>query len=156
MKIKHLLLGAVVVALMTACGGNKNTESTTESTPETVTEQVEATVTEEQPAEEPVAQTPAKKNTTTSSKSTTKEETTTKKETKVEDPCKAKVATFSAFVANLEVAKRDKDKGAKEQKAYKALKAQAREQENAVKDCATGEYKSVVNSLRTKVKTITM
>lgn len=153
MKIRHLLLGAVVVALMTACGGNKNAETTTESTPETVTEQVEATVTEEQPAEEPVAEAPAKKSTTTKA---TAKETTKKTETKAEDPCKAKVAAFSAYVAKLEVAKRDKDAGAKQMKAYKELKAQARDQENSIKDCATGEYKSVVNSLRTKVKTITM
>ncbi len=154
MKIRHLLLGVAVVALMTACGGNKNAETTTESTPETVTEQVEATVTEEQPVEEPVAEAPAKKSTST--KATAKETKTTKTETKAEDPCKAKVATFSAYVAKLEVAKREKDKGAKQMKAYKELKAQSRDQENSVKDCATGEYKSVVNSLRTKVKTITM
>ena len=154
MKIRHLLLGVAVVALMTACGGNKNAETTTESTPEIVTEQVEATVTEEQPVEEPVAEAPAKKSTST--KATAKETKTTKTETKAEDPCKAKVATFSAYVAKLEVAKREKDKGAKQMKAYKELKAQSRDQENSVKDCATGEYKSVVNSLRTKVKTITM
>jgi hypothetical protein len=154
MKIRHLLLGVAVVALMTACGGNKNAETTTESTPETVTEQVEATVTEEQPVEEPVAEAPAKKSTST--KATAKETKTTKTETKAEDPCKAKVAAFSAYVAKLEVAKRDKDAGAKQMKAYKELKAQSRDQENSVKDCATGEYKSVVNSLRTKVKTITM
>jgi hypothetical protein len=155
MKIRHLLLGVAVVALMTACGGNKNAETTTESTPETVTEQVEATVTEEQPVEEPVAEAPAKKSTST--KATAKDtKTTTKTETKAEDPCKAKVAAFSAYVAKLEVAKRDKDAGAKQMKAYKELKAQSRDQENSVKDCATGEYKSVVNSLRTKVKTITM
>jgi hypothetical protein len=154
MKIRHLLLGVAVVALMTACGGNKNAETTTESTPETVTEQVEATVTEEQPVEEPVAEAPAKKSTST--KATAKDTKTTKTETKAEDPCKAKVAAFSAYVAKLEVAKRDKDAGAKQMKAYKELKAQSRDQENSVKDCATGEYKSVVNSLRTKVKTITM
>ncbi|MFV0501516.1 MAG: hypothetical protein ACK5MH_08015 [Bacteroidales bacterium] len=64
MKIKHLLLGVAVVALMTACGGKTETptETITEEVPvETVTETVAETVAQEVKEEKKASTTTAKK-----------------------------------------------------------------------------------------------
>ncbi len=64
MKIKHLLLGVAVVALMAACGGKTETqtETITEEVPvETVTETVAETVAQEVKEEKKASNTTAKK-----------------------------------------------------------------------------------------------
>lgn len=68
MKIKHLLLGVAVVALMAACGGKTETqtETITEEVPvETVTETVAETVAQEVKEEKKASTTTAKKAETT-------------------------------------------------------------------------------------------
>ena len=68
MKIKHLLLGVAVVALIAACGGKTETptETITEEVPvETVTETVAETVAQEVKEEKKASTTTAKKAETT-------------------------------------------------------------------------------------------
>lgn len=152
MKIKHLLLSVAAVTLMAACGNKATTETTTETAPETVAEEVVETVTEEIVAEQPVAETkaPAAKKAPATTKATTQE---TKPAV---DPCENAVKEFSAYVAQLEVAKKQKDSGAAAMRKYKELKADAANQEAKVKGCTDDKYKAVVNSLRQKVKVTIM
>ena len=130
MKLRRVFLGAAVVALMAACGGK--TETTTETaTPaeETQVEEVATAPVEE--AEAPVAKV-AK-----------------------EDPCKAKVEKFVAFVDNLEAAQKNKANGAKAMKAFSDMLKQAPAEEAAVKDCLNEPaYKGTLQAKIMKAKQI--
>ncbi|MBR1625923.1 MAG: hypothetical protein IJ681_02140 [Bacteroidales bacterium] len=134
MKIKHLLLGAAIVALMASCGG-KTTETTTESVAETVAEQVEETITEEVPAAEPVAQTaaPAAKK------------TTTVKETKpAVDPCEAVVKNYEKWSDQLVAANKAKEqKTGAALKEYAMLVKQASAMHSSIENCKNNpDYKT--------------
>lgn len=140
MKIKSLLLGVAIVALMASCG-NKATETPTESM---VEETPVETMAEETPAEvqeETVEATaPAKE-----SKQNTKKQNTAKtEEPKQEvDPCEAKVKNFEKWVDELKAAKKNKSTGAAALKNYADLKGKAASMEASIKDCTNNpDYKT--------------
>lgn len=147
MKLRRVFLGAAVVALMAACGGK--TETTTETaTPaeETPVEEVATAPVEE--AEAPVANDakPAAKANAKSDKAAPAAK---------EDPCKAKVEKFVAFVDNLEAAQKNKANGAKAMKEFADMLKQAPAEEAAVKDCLNEPaYKGTLQAKIMKAKQI--
>lgn len=148
MKLRRVFLGAAVVALMAACGGK--TETTTETaTPaeETQVEEVATAPVEE--AEAPVAKNDAKPAAKANAKSD-KAAPAAK-----EDPCKAKVEKFVAFVDNLEAAQKNKANGAKAMKEFADMLKQAPAEEAAVKDCLNEPaYKGTLQAKIMKAKQI--
>ena len=140
MKIKSLLLGIALVALMASCG-KKTTETTTETVEDTSVETVAEEPVEETPAEEVVA-TPAAPATSAAktNKTTAKAATNTKAAV---DPCEAKVKAFEKWVDELKAAKKSKSEGAAALKAYVDLKAKAATMEASIKDCTSNaDYKT--------------
>lgn len=151
MKLRRVFLGAAVVALMAACGGK--TETTTETaTPaeETQVEEVATAPVEE--AEAPVAKNDAKPAAKANAKS---DKAAPAAKVAKEDPCKAKVEKFVAFVDNLEAAQKNKANGAKAMKAFSDMLKQAPAEEAAVKECTSEPaYKGTVQNALMKCKTI--
>ncbi|MCH3924814.1 MAG: hypothetical protein LKE30_07855 [Bacteroidales bacterium] len=147
MKVKHLLLGIAIVALMAACGKKAQPTETPTETPvatETATATPAETPAEQAaPAEKPAA-TPAKETKTTKAPKAKKE---AKKETAKVDPCEAKVKAFEGFVDQINAAKKNKATGAKALKAYADLVKQAPAEEAKVKECVgKPEYKTRLNN----------
>lgn len=142
MKIKSLLLGVAIVALMASCG-NKATETTTESMAEETP--VEATV--ETPAETIAegtveATAPAKQDKNAKKQSNTTARTEEAKQPAV-DPCEAKVKNFEKWVDELKAAKKNKSTGAAALKNYADLKGKAASMEASIKDCTNNpDYKT--------------
>lgn len=151
MKLRRVFLGAAVVALMAACGGK--TETTTETaTPaeETQVEEVATAPVEE--AEAPVAKNDAKPAAKANAKS---DKAAPAAKVAKEDPCKAKVEKFVAFVDNLETAQKNKANGAKAMKAFSDMLKQAPAEEAAVKDCLNEPaYKGTLQAKIMKAKQI--
>lgn len=151
MKLRRVFLGAAVIALMAACGGK--TETTTETaTPaeETQVEEVATAPVEE--AEAPVAKNDAKPATKANAKS---DKAAPAAKVAKEDPCKAKVEKFVAFVDNLEAAQKNKANGAKAMKAFSDMLKQAPAEEAAVKDCLNEPaYKGTLQAKIMKAKQI--
>ncbi len=151
MKLRRVFLGAAVVALMAACGGK--TETTTETaTPaeETQVEEVATAPVEE--AEAPVAKNDAKPAAKANAKS---DKAAPAAKVAKEDPCKAKVEKFVAFVDNLEAAQKNKANGAKAMKAFSDMLKQAPAEEAAVKDCLNEPaYKGTLQAKIMKAKQI--
>ncbi|MDR1005794.1 MAG: hypothetical protein LBL74_02895 [Bacteroidales bacterium] len=137
MKVKHLLLGIAMVALMASCAKKDATETPTASP----AAQEEVAQPEEQPAE-----TVAQPATTNSAKSTEKTQSSgTKNAEPAVNPCEQKVASFESYVAQLEAASADRNGPAK-LKHLVELKQKAAEQQALVKDCAQdATYKTRVN-----------
>lgn len=148
MKLRRVFLGAAVVALMAACGGK--TETTTETaTPAEETQVATAPVEE---AEAPVAKNDAKPATKANAKS---DKAAPAAKVAKEDPCKAKVEKFVAFVDNLEAAQKNKANGAKAMKAFSDMLKQAPAEEAAVKDCLNEPaYKGTLQAKIMKAKQI--
>jgi len=148
MKLRRVFLGAAVVALMAACGGK--TETTTETaTPaeETQVEEVATAPVEE--AETPVAKNDAKPAAKANAKSD-KAAPAAK-----EDPCKAKVEKFVAFVDNLEAAQKNKAESPKAMKEFANMLKQAPAEEAAVKECVSEPaYKGTLQAKIMKCKQI--
>lgn len=137
MKLRRILLGAAVVALMAACGGK--TETTTETVEETQTEAVAEPVVEEE------AEAPAQ--TTQSTAKPAENKTTAKEQTPVVDPCEAKVKSFEKFVDEFKAASNNKGNGAAALKTFAEMKKKAAEQEAAVKECVSNpDYKTRVQN----------
>lgn len=153
MKLRRVFLGAAVVALMAACGGK--TETTTETaTPaeETQVEEVATAPVEE--AEAPVAKNDAKPAAKAKANAKSDKAAPTAKVAK-EDPCKAKVEKFVAFVDNLEAAQKNKANGAKAMKEFSDMLKQAPAEEAAVKDCLNEPaYKGTLQAKIMKAKQI--
>lgn len=151
MKLRRVFLGAAVVALMAACGGK--TETTTETaTPaeETQVEEVATAPVEE--AEAPVAKNDAKPAAKANAKS---DKAAPAAKVAKEDPCKAKVEKFVAFVDNLEAAQKNKANGAKAMKEFADMLKQAPAEEAAVKDCLNEPaYKGTLQAKIMKAKQI--
>ncbi|GEM_PF-6504798 len=151
MKLRRVFLGAAVVALMAACGGK--TETTTETaTPaeETQVEEVATAPVEE--AEAPVAKNDAKPAAKANAKS---DKAAPAAKVAKEDPCKAKVEKFVAFVDNLEAAQKNKANGAKAMKEFSDMLKQAPAEEAAVKDCLNEPaYKGTLQAKIMKAKQI--
>lgn len=150
MKLRRVFLGAAVVALMAACGGK--TETTTETaTPaeETQVEEVATAPVEE--AEAPVAKNDAKPAAKAKANAKSDKSAPAAKE----DPCKAKVEKFVAFVDNLEAAQKNKANGAKAMKEFADMLKQAPAEEAAVKDCLNEPaYKGTLQAKIMKAKQI--
>ncbi len=150
MKLRRVFLGAAVVALMAACGGK--TETTTETaTPaeETQVEEVATAPVEE--AEAPVAKNDAKPAAKAKANAKSDKAAPAAKE----DPCKAKVEKFVAFVDNLEAAQKNKANGAKAMKEFADMLKQAPAEEAAVKDCLNEPaYKGTLQAKIMKAKQI--
>lgn len=142
MKLKRLLLGVAVVALMTACGGGKTETSTTEAT---VSETTEMELTDVTEGEQAVAEQPVSQSTGRGTKASAPSATAEEKAPQV-DPCEAKVKAFEQYVDKLSAAQKDKSKGPQQLKAFGELLKEAEAQENAVKDCAQGEFKTRVQN----------
>jgi cytoskeletal protein RodZ len=127
MKVKHLLLGIAIVALMAACGKKEATETPT-TTPET-----EATV--EEPAQSAAEATPAVE----SSKPAAKAEQPKKDEPAkpAVNPCEQATKDYQAFAAKLEAAKQatKTNPGAQTLKDLKALKDQAPAEKAKIDGC---------------------
>ncbi|MDR1846679.1 MAG: hypothetical protein LBR17_00990 [Bacteroidales bacterium] len=102
MKVKHLLLGIAVVALMAACGKKEETVSTT------VTPMDE--VVEPEPEQQPVEQITTK---TESTKPAAKTEVKSEPAKPTVNPCDAKVAAFEAYYRNLKASSEDLTTGEK-------------------------------------------
>lgn len=151
MKLRRVFLGAAVIALMAACGGK--TETTTETaTPaeETQVEEVATAPVEE--AEAPVAKNDAKPAAKANAKS---DKAAPAAKVAKEDPCKAKVEKFVAFVDNLEAAQKNKANGAKAMKEFADMLKQAPAEEAAVKDCLNEPaYKGTLQAKIMKAKQI--
>ena len=144
MKIRHLLLGFAVVALMASCGSKTNNETVSDTVEtvveevaqeaETVVEEVAEAVKEETPA-------PAAKKQNTQSQATAKQQS--KPAQPAVDPCEAKVKAFEKYVDELKAAKKNKANGAEALKAYVDLKKKAESMENTIKDCTSNpDYKT--------------
>jgi uncharacterized protein YkwD len=145
MKIRHLLLGLAIVALMASCGKKAEpTETPTETPVETATTTPTETPAEtvaEQPAETPA---PAQKS-AKATKATKKAKTT--KETAKADPCEAKVKAFEKYVDELTAAKKNMKSGADALKAYTTLKKAAAAKEATVQECLSNkEYTTRVKN----------
>lgn len=153
MKIKHLLLGLAVVAIMASCSKKQDTASTT--TEVTPTEQAEAMPEEEQ-VEAPIQET-AQNTAQTTKKESAKASNETKapaakEEAPAVDPCEAKIAAFEQFANDLAEAKKANGT-AKGAVAYGKLVKQVSEQRASVKDCnnTTGVLKTRLSNAQAKV-----
>ncbi|MDR1725278.1 MAG: hypothetical protein LBR28_02685 [Bacteroidales bacterium] len=127
MKVKHLLLGIAIVALMAACGKKEATE-----TPTTAVE----TETVEEPVQSAPETTPAVETTKPTAKA---EKPAAKKEepTQTVDPCEAKLAAFNAYYEKVAGAKNNfkLSKKAADAKAYNAELEKLSDEFEKVKDC---------------------
>lgn len=157
MKIKHLLLGFALVAIMASCSKKQDTASTTtEATP---TEQAE-TMSEEEQAEAPIQETA--QNT---AQTTKKESAKTSNETKVPaakeeapavDPCEAAVKAYEKYADKLSEASKHKDTP-EGLTAFVKLKKQAKEENAKIQECKSNpEYKTRLANAVRKVSNLTM
>lgn len=143
MKVKHLLLGIALVALVAACGKKESpVETPTETAIETPAEEIEV------PAEEPVAE-PAPAKATTTAKPAAKAE-----QPKA-DPCEKAVADYESFSLRISNAYNNRGSGAAAIKEYAALKKEAPAKEAAVKDCMENPtYKTRIQQAIINVKKV--
>ena len=124
MKVKHLLLGIALVALVAACGKKEApVETPTETAIETPAEEVV-----EAPVEAAAA--PAAVATTPKAKPAPKAQ-----EPKV-DPCEKIVSDYESYSLRLSNAFKSKGTGAAAVKEYAALKKESQARDAAVKECS--------------------
>lgn len=154
MKLKHVLLGIALVALVAACGKKETpVETPTQTaveTPAAVVETPTETVATPAPAKKEAVKKEAKKET----KKEAKKETA-KKETPKADPCAAKVADYESYSLRISSAFKNKGTGAAAVKEYAALKKDAAAKEAAVRECAQNPtYKTRVAQAIINVKKV--
>lgn len=131
MKVKHLLLGIALVALVAACGKKEApVETPTETAVETPVVAVETPATE---VAAPVETKKAEPKKTEAKKETTKP--TVKKEEPKVDPCVQIVSDYEGFAMRITNAKKQKATSPEALKEYINLKKQAAEKEASVKNC---------------------
>lgn len=137
MKVKHLLLGIALVALVAACGKKEApVETPTETAIETPAVEVET------PVEEPVA-TPAPAKTTTTAKPAAKP--AAKPEQPKVDPCEKLVAEYEAYATRLQGAKKVKANGPKQLEEWLTLRKEVASRDAKIKECVSNPtYKSRV------------
>lgn len=141
MKVKHLLLGIALVALVAACGKKEApVETPTETAIETPAVEVET------PVEEPVAA-PAPAKTTQTAKPAAKP--AAKPEAKPEqpkvDPCEKLVAEYEAYATRLQGAKKVKANGPKQLEEWLTLRKEVASRDAKIKECVSNPtYKSRV------------
>lgn len=151
MKLKHVLLGIALVALVAACGKKETpVETPTETAVETPVVAVETpTETVAAPVQEKKA--PVKKE---AAKKEAKKETA-KKETPKADPCAATVADYESYSLRISSAFKNKGTGAAAVKEYATLKKEAAAKEAAVRECAQNPtYKTRVAQAIINVKKV--
>lgn len=141
MKVKHLLLGIALVALVAACGKKEApVETPTETAIETPAVEVET------PVEEPVAA-PAPAKTTTTAKPAAKpaEKPAAKPEQPKVDPCEKLVAEYEAYATRLQGAKKVKANGPKQLEEWLTLRKEVASRDAKIKECVSNPtYKSRV------------
>lgn len=137
MKVKHLLLGIALVALVAACGKKEApVETPTETAIETPAVEVET------PVEEPVAA-PAPAKTTTTAKPVAKP--AAKPEQPKVDPCEKLVAEYEAYATRLQGAKKVKANGPKQLEEWLTLRKEVASRDAKIKECVSNPtYKSRV------------
>lgn len=139
MKVKHLLLGIALVALVAACGKKEApVETPTETAIETPAVEVET------PVEEPVAA-PAPAKTTTTAKPAAKpaEKPAAKPEQPKVDPCEKLVAEYEAYATRLQGAKKVKANGPKQLEEWLTLRKEVASRDAKIKECVSNPtYKS--------------
>lgn len=135
MKVKHLLLGIALVALVAACGKKEApVETPTETAIETPAVEVET------PVEEPVAA-PAPAKTTTTAKPVAKP--AAKPEQPKVDPCEKLVAEYEAYATRLQGAKKVKANGPKQLEEWLTLRKEVASRDAKIKECVSNPtYKS--------------
>ena len=135
MKVKHLLLGIALVALVAACGKKEApVETPTETAIETPAVEVET------PVEEPVA-TPAPAKSTTTAKPAAKP--AAKPEQPKVDPCEKLVAEYEAYATRLQGAKKVKANGPKQLEEWLTLRKEVASRDAKIKECVSNPtYKS--------------
>ncbi|MBR1769509.1 MAG: hypothetical protein IJ748_03535 [Bacteroidales bacterium] len=148
MKIRHLLLGLAVVALMASCTKKAETTASETTTP---SEEIQAESpvvenTEEPVAAEPVQQAAPAKATTPAAKTTVQE---TKAAPQV-DPCEAKVKELEKYADELAAAKA-KNGTPEGATAYMKLAKQQQAKIGLVSDCAKSEFKTRITNAKAKV-----
>lgn len=134
MKVKHLLLGIALVALVAACGKKEApVETPTETAIETPAVEVET------PVEEPVAA-PAPAKTTTTAKPAAKP---AKPEQPKVDPCEKLVAEYEGYATRLQGAKKVKANGPKQLEEWLTLRKEVASRDAKIKECVSNPtYKS--------------
>jgi type IV secretory pathway VirB10-like protein len=137
MKVKHLLLGIALVALVAACGKKEApVETPTETAIETPAVEVET------PVEEPVAA-PAPAKTTQTAKPAAKP--AAKPEQPKVDPCEKLVAEYEAYATRLQGAKKVKANGPKQLEEWLTLRKEVASRDAKIKECVSNPtYKSRV------------
>lgn len=137
MKVKHLLLGIALVALVAACGKKEApVETPTETAIETPAVEVET------PVEEPVA-TPAPAKSTTTAKPAAKP--AAKPEQPKVDPCEKLVAEYEGYATRLQGAKKVKANGPKQLEEWLTLRKEVASRDAKIKECVSNPtYKSRV------------
>lgn len=139
MKVKHLLLGIALVALVAACGKKEApVETPTETAIETPAVEVET------PVEEPVAA-PAPAKTTTTAKPAAKpaEKPAAKPEQPKVDPCEKLVAEYEGYATRLQGAKKVKANGPKQLEEWLTLRKEVASRDAKIKECVSNPtYKS--------------
>lgn len=138
MKVKHLLLGIALVALVAACGKKEApVETPTETAIETPAVETET------PVEEPVATpAPAPAKATTTAKPAAKP---AKKEQPKVDPCEKLVAEYEGYATRLQSAKKVKANSPKNLEEWLTLKKEVASRDAKVKECVSNPaYKSRV------------
>lgn len=137
MKVKHLLLGIALVALVAACGKKEApVETPTETAIETPAVEVET------PVEEPVAA-PAPAKTTTTAKPAAKP--AAKPEQPKVDPCEKLVAEYEGYATRLQGAKKVKANGPKQLEEWLTLRKEVASRDAKIKECVSNPtYKSRV------------
>lgn len=135
MKVKHLLLGIALVALVAACGKKEApVETPTETAIETPAVEVET------PVEEPVAA-PAPAKTTTTAKPAAKP--AAKPEQPKVDPCEKLVAEYEGYATRLQGAKKVKANGPKQLEEWLTLRKEVASRDAKIKECVSNPtYKS--------------
>ncbi|MPL77439.1 hypothetical protein SDC9_23295 [bioreactor metagenome] len=135
MKVKHLLLGIALVALVAACGKKETpVETPTETAIETPAVEVET------PVEEPVAA-PAPAKTTTTAKPAAKP--AAKPEQPKVDPCEKLVAEYEGYATRLQGAKKVKANGPKQLEEWLTLRKEVASRDAKIKECVSNPtYKS--------------
>lgn len=135
MKVKHLLLGIALVALVAACGKKEApVETPTETAIETPAVEVET------PVEEPVAA-PAPAKTTQTAKPAAKP--AAKPEQPKVDPCEKLVAEYEGYATRLQGAKKVKANGPKQLEEWLTLRKEVASRDAKIKECVSNPtYKS--------------
>lgn len=135
MKVKHLLLGIALVALVAACGKKEApVETPTETAIETPAVEVET------PVEEPVAA-PAPAKSTTTAKPAAKP--AAKPEQPKVDPCEKLVAEYEGYATRLQGAKKVKANGPKQLEEWLTLRKEVASRDAKIKECVSNPtYKS--------------